>query len=95
MAEVLKIFKLSKSGKVAGSKVTEGEIKNNSKARIIRDGNVIYDGDIISIFREKNQVKEVKNGLECGIAFKNFIDFKEKDVIESYRVDIISRGLND
>ena len=71
-AEILKVFKLSKSGKVAGSKVTEGEIKNNSKARIIRDGKVIYDGEIASIFREKNATKEVKSGLECGITFKNF-----------------------
>ena len=68
-AEILKIFKLSKSGKIAGSKVTEGEIKNNSKARIIRDGKVIYDGEILSLFPEKNAVKEVKDGLECGISF--------------------------
>ena len=95
VAEILKIFKLSKSGKVAGSKVVEGEIKNNSKARIIRDGAVVYDGDISSIFREKNAVKEVKNGLECGISFKNFADFKEKDIIESYKIDLISRGIND
>ena len=94
-AEILKVFKLSKSGKVAGSKVTEGEIKNNSKARIIRDGKVIYDGEIASIFREKNPTKEVKSGLECGITFKNFLDFKEKDMIESYKVDIIERQLND
>ena len=94
-AEILKVFKLSKSGKVAGSKVTEGEIKNNSKARIIRDGKVIYDGEIASIFREKNATKEVKSGLECGITFKNFLDFKEKDMIESYKVDIIERQLND
>ena len=95
MAEILKIFKLSKSGKVAGSKVTEGEIKNNSKARILRDGKVVHDGNISSIFREKNAVKEVKNGLECGIAFKNFSDFKEKDIIESYRVDMIRREIHD
>ena len=94
-AEILKIFKLSKSGKVAGSKVTEGEIKNTSKARIIRDGKVIYDGGILSIFREKNAVKEVKNGLECGISFKNFVDFKEKDIVESYKVDVVKRGIND
>ncbi len=94
-AEILKIFKLSKSGKVAGSKVTEGEIKNNSKARIIRDGSVVYDGNISSIFREKNAVKDVKSGLECGISFRNFVDFKEKDIIESYRVDMIKRGIND
>tara|TARA_Y100000590_G_scaffold461042_1_gene621734 strand:- start:2049 stop:4241 length:2193 start_codon:yes stop_codon:yes gene_type:complete len=95
VAEILKIFKLSKSGKVAGSKVTEGEIKNNSKARIIRDGNVVYDGNISSIFREKNAVKDVKSGLECGISFKNFVDFKERDIIESYKVDMIERGIND
>jgi translation initiation factor IF-2 len=95
IAEILKIFKLSKFGKIAGSKVTEGEIKNNSKTRIIRDGKVVYDGGILSIFREKNAVKEVNNGLECGISFKNFEDFKEKDIIESYKVDIINRGIND
>ena len=94
-AEILKVFKLSKSGKVAGSKVTDGEIKNNSKARIIRDGKVIYDGQISSIFREKNAAKEVKSGLECGITFKNFLDFKEKDMIESYKVDMIERRIND
>ena len=95
MAEILRIFKLSKSGKVAGSKVTEGEIKNNSKARILRDGKVVHEGSIVSIFREKNAVKEVKNGLECGIAFKNFADFKEKDIIESYSVDVIQREIHD
>ncbi len=95
IAEILKIFKLSKFGKIAGSKVTEGEIKNNSKTRIVRDGKVVYDGGILSIFREKNAVKEVKNGLECGISFKNFEDFKEKDIIESYKVDLINRGIND
>ena len=95
MAEILKIFKLSKSGKVAGSKVTEGEIKNNSKARILRDGKVVHEGSIVSIFREKNAVKEVKNGLECGIAFKNFADFKEKDIIESYTIDVIRREIHD
>jgi len=92
-AEVLQIFKLSKSGKVAGSKVTEGEITSTSKARIIRDGAVIYDGNISSIFREKNAVKEVKNGLECGISFKNYGDFKVKDKIEAYKINIIQREL--
>ena len=92
-AEVLQIFKLSKSGKVAGSKVIEGEIKSTSKARIIRDGAVIHDGNISSIFREKNAVKEVKNGLECGISFKNYGDFKIKDKIEAYKVDIIQREI--
>ena len=63
-----------------------GEIKSKSKARIIRDGVVVHSGEISSIFREKNQVKDVGTGLECGISIKDFIDFKEKDVIESYLV---------
>lgn len=92
-AEILQVFKLSKSGKIAGSKVIDGEIKSNSKARILRDGAVIYNGEITSLYREKNSVKEVKNGLECGIALKDFIDFKEKDVIESYQVEKIARTL--
>ena len=92
-AEVQKIFKVSKFGKIAGSKVIEGEIQNKSKARIVRDGTVVYDGEIISIFREKNAVKDVKNGLECGISLRDFIDFKEKDIIESYQIEKIERSI--
>ncbi len=92
-AEVQKIFKVSKFGKIAGSKVIEGEIQSKSKARIVRDGSVVYDGEILSIFREKNAVKEVKNGLECGISLKDFIDFKEKDIIESYQLEKIERTI--
>jgi translation initiation factor IF-2 len=85
-AEVQAIFKVSKIGKVAGSKVTDGEIINNLNARLIRDGNVLYTGSIVSIFREKNAAKQVAAGLECGITLKDFADYKEKDVIEVYRV---------
>jgi|TARA_B100001758_G_scaffold243379_1_gene253052 translation initiation factor IF-2 len=92
-AEILQIFKVSKAGKIAGSKVVNGEIKNKSKARLIRDGAVVYDGEISSIFREKNAVKEVKSGLECGIGLKDFMDFKEKDIIESYQIERIEREL--
>jgi translation initiation factor IF-2 len=92
-AEILKVFKVSDAGKIAGSKVTDGEIKNKSKARIIRDGIVVYDGEISSIYKEKNQVKEVKNGSECGIALKDFIDFKEKDIIEAYQSEKIIRQI--
>ena len=92
-AEILKVFKVSDAGKIAGSKVTEGEIKNKVKARLIRDGVVVYTGEISSIFREKNQVKEVKSGLECGISLKDFIDFKEKDVIEAYLSEKIDRQI--
>ena len=83
-AEIQKVFKVSTAGKIAGSKVISGEIKSKSKARIIRDGIVVYNGEILTIYREKNQVKEVGTGIECGISIKDFIDFKEKDVIESY-----------
>ena len=92
-AEIQKIFKVSNAGKIAGSKVISGEIKNKSKARIIRDGVVVYSGEISSIFREKNQVKEVGTGLECGIGIKDFIDFKEKDLIESFISEEIKRSI--
>ena len=92
-AEIQKIFKVSNAGKIAGSKVISGEIKTKSKARIIRDGAVVYSGEISSIFREKNQVKEVKTGLECGISIRDFIDFKEKDVIESYLLEEVQRSI--
>ena len=92
-AEVKKIFKVTNAGKIAGSKVTDGEIRSKSKARIIRDGTVVYEGEIASLFREKNSVKEVKNGFECGISIKDFIDFKEKDVIESYVSEKIERTI--
>tara|TARA_Y100000590_G_scaffold65957_1_gene71345 strand:+ start:1847 stop:4072 length:2226 start_codon:yes stop_codon:yes gene_type:complete len=85
-AEVQAIFKVSKIGKVAGSKVIDGEIINNLNARLIRDGNVLYTGSIGSIFREKNATKQVAAGLECGITLKDFADFKEKDVIEVYKI---------
>jgi translation initiation factor IF-2 len=92
-AEIQKVFKVSNAGKIAGSKVMNGEIKSKSKARIIRDGVVVYSGEIQTIYREKNQVKEVGTGLECGISLKDFIDFKEKDVIESYLAEEIQRSI--
>ena len=92
-AEIQKIFKVSTAGKIAGSKVLNGEIRAKSKARIIRDGIVVYSGEISTIFREKNQVKEVGTGLECGISIKDFIDFKEKDVIESFLSEEIQRSI--
>ena len=83
-AEILEIFKVSKVGKVAGSKVIDGEIAQDALARIIRDGAIIYNGKISTIFREKNQAKQVSAGLECGISFKDFSDFQKKDIIEAY-----------
>ena len=64
----------------------DGVIKNNAKARIIRDSIVIYDGSINSLQREKDAVKEVKKGLECGITIENYNDLKEGDIIEAYEI---------
>tara|TARA_Y100001970_G_scaffold253741_1_gene328767 strand:- start:910 stop:3129 length:2220 start_codon:yes stop_codon:yes gene_type:complete len=92
-AEVLDIFKVSKVGKVAGSKVLNGEINQDSNARIIRDGSIVFNGKVGSIFREKNQVKQVNAGLECGISVKDFNDFQIKDIIEVYKSKTIERQI--
>ena len=90
-AEIRQIFKFSKVGNIAGSLVVDGTITRNSKARVIRDGVVIYDGEIGSLQREKDSVKEVKKGLECGITIENFSDIKVGDVIEAYEMVEIKR----
>ena len=92
-AEILEIFKVSKVGKVAGSKVTTGEINQDSLARVIRDGTVVFTGKIGTIFREKNQTKQVTEGLECGITLKNFNDFQKKDIIEAYNSKTTERSV--
>ena len=92
-AEILEIFKVSKVGKVAGSKVIEGEITQNSSARVIRDGAIIFSGKIGSIFREKDQTKQVSAGLECGITLKDFADYQKKDIIEVYNSTITERTI--
>ena len=91
-AEVKKLFKFSKVGTIAGVIVTSGLIKNKSQVRIIRDGVIIYDGVISSLQREKDTVKEVKNGFECGITIENFNDIKEKDVFETYEMVEVKRA---
>ncbi len=85
-AEVRQLFKFSKVGVIAGSYILDGVVKSNSKARVIRDSKVIYDGEIGSLQREKDSVKEVKKGLECGITITNFNDIKVGDVIEAYEM---------
>ena len=89
--EILQVFSVSKAGKVAGVKVTQGEVRNNSDARLIRDGSVVYTGKIGSLFREKNEAKEVKSGLECGLTIKDFLDYKKGDIIEVFKTVIIER----
>ncbi len=92
-AQILEIFKVSGAGKVAGSKVTEGEITSVSEVRIIRDGTIIYTGKVGTLFREKNQVKQVANGQECGITVKDYMDFQKNDTIEAFSVTSIERSI--
>lgn len=89
--EIRKIFSFSKVGKIAGCYVTDGLVKSGANARVIRDGVIIYDGKIASIQREKDQVKEVKKGFECGITLENYSDIKERDTIEVYEMVEIKR----
>ncbi|MDD5980038.1 MAG: translation initiation factor IF-2 [bacterium] len=90
-AEVRQIFKFSKVGQIAGSHVIDGVIKSNSKARLIRDGVIIYDGKIASLQREKDKANEVKKGLDCGITLENYSDIKEQDIIEAYELVEVKR----
>lgn len=90
-AEVRQTFKVSKVGTIAGSYVTEGKITRNSGVRVIRDGIVIYEGEIDALKRFKDDVKEVSQGYECGITVKNFNDIKEADVIEAFIMEEVAR----
>ncbi len=92
-AQIQEIFKVSGAGKVAGSKVTEGEITSISEVRIIRDGSIIYTGKVGTLFREKNQVKQVSNGQECGITVKDYMDFQKNDTIEAFNTTSTERSI--
>ena len=89
--EIRQMFKFSKVGLIAGCHVLTGAVKNNSKARIIRDGKVIYNGKINTLQHEKDQVKEVKKGMDCGVTLENCQDYKENDIIEVYELVEIKR----
>ena len=92
-AQILEIFKVSGAGKVAGSKITDGEINSNSDVRIVRDGTIIFTGKVGSLFREKNQVKQVNVGQECGITIKDYMDFQKNDTIEAFNVTSTERSI--
>ena len=83
-AKILELFKFSKVGTIAGSRVTDGVIKNGAKVRVIRDGVIIYDGVIGSLQREKDQVKEVKSGFDCDITVEGYNDLKVDDELQAY-----------
>ncbi len=88
-AEILQLFKFSKVGIIAGTRVTKGIIKNNAKVRVLRDSKIIYEGNIGSVQREKDQVKE---GYECGITVAGYSDLKVGDILETYEMVEIKRG---
>ncbi len=92
-AEVREVFKVSKVGTIAGCYVSEGRIDRKGHARLIRDGVVVYDGEISSLKRFKDDAKEVREGFECGIGIANFNDIKVGDVIEAYSVEEVARTL--
>ena len=92
-AQILEVFKVSGAGKVAGSKMIEGEINSTSEVRIIRDSAIIYTGKVGTLFREKDQVKQVSNGQECGITVKDYMDFKKNDTIEAFSVTSTERSI--
>jgi len=92
-AEVRAIFKVPKVGTVAGSYIVDGKITNKSKVRVIRDGVVIYEGEVGSLKRFKDDVKEVEQGYECGIGIENFNDIKVGDIIEAFTFEEVQRKL--
>ncbi len=85
-AEVRNVFKVSKVGTIAGCMVIDGSIKNNAKVRVLRDGSIVYEGEIDSLKRFKDDAKEVKQGYECGIKILNFNDVHESDILEAYEM---------
>ena len=89
--EIRQIFKFSKVGLIAGCHVTSGVVKNNQKARILRDDVVVYNGSVKTLQHEKDQVKEVKKDMDCGITLENCQDYKENDIIEIYELVEIKR----
>jgi len=92
-AEVRQTFRASRIGVIAGSYVTEGVIRRGAKARLVRDGTVVYDGEIESLRRFQEDVREVQTGFECGIVLRNFQDIKEGDVLEAYETKQVEREL--
>ncbi|GIR04719.1 MAG: hypothetical protein CM15mP16_00960 [Candidatus Pelagibacterales bacterium] len=92
-AEVLQIFKVSKIGAIAGCRVVEGSVNKSAKVKVTRNEKTIYDGDILSLKREKNEANEVKSGTECGISIKEFNDFEVGDFIEAFSIEEIAQSL--
>ncbi|MBN2642871.1 MAG: translation initiation factor IF-2, partial [Victivallales bacterium] len=92
-ARILQIFSVSKGPKICGCIIEQGSVKIGSKARVFRDGELIFNGDVKSLRRFQDDVKEVKATMECGIRLDNFMDFEENDIIEFYEVEFSKASL--
>ena len=92
-AQILEVFNVSKVGKVAGCRVTDGKVERGAGVRLIRDNVVVHEGKLSQLKRFKDDVREVVSGQECGMAFENYQDMRPGDVIECYRVETVQRSL--
>ena len=92
-ALILEVFNISKVGKVAGCRVTDGTVERGANVRLIRDDVVVHEGKLSTLKRFKDEVKEVQTGQECGMAFANYQDMQKGDVIECFDVETIQRAL--
>ena len=92
-AQILEVFNISKVGKIAGCRVTDGSVERGANVRLIRDNVVVHEGKLSTLKRFKDEVKEVQSGQECGMAFESYQDMRVGDVIECYRVETIQRSL--
>ncbi len=92
-AEILEVFNITKTGKVAGCRVTEGRVERGAGVRLIRDDVVIHEGTLKTLKRFKDEVPEVPAGQECGMAFQNYEDIRAGDIIECFRVEMVTRTL--
>ena len=92
-AQILEIFKVSKVGNIAGCKVTDGKVERGANVRLIRDNVVIHEGKLSQLKRFKDDAREVTAGQECGMAFENYQDMRQGDVIECFEVEHVRRTL--
>jgi translation initiation factor IF-2 len=92
-AEILEVFNITKTGKVAGCRVTDGRVERGAGVRLIRDDVVIHEGTLKTLKRFKDEVPEVPAGQECGMAFQNYEDIRAGDIIECFRVEMVTRTL--
>ena len=92
-AQIREVFRITKAGNVAGCMVTDGMVKRGAKVRLLRDNVVIHEGSLKTLKRFKDEVREVRDGYECGMAFENYDNIQQGDVIECFEVEEVARTL--